>query len=220
MKVWKWNHTLVFSLASQISLICVQNGLLHSWQSLTTCECSSARQFTVKPVPVFCCRSVCSLSPSCPPSRPAALSEQPRPQSSRGSPLWTPYTPTPATDTRMMFRFTYKTPKPYFGPHQAHNRIMFYFVYIYILSPLGNAVSWTWRCWPGCPTQFSLGTFSPQVWWHLMEDNKLITTVHKLLFTNCNQSLLHSGGCSLKWNMFYELQGIVAAALCHMWYDI
>lgn len=31
----------------------------------------------------------------------------------------------------MMFRFTYKTPKPYFGPHQAHNRIMFYFVYIY-----------------------------------------------------------------------------------------
>ena len=51
-----------------------------------------------------------------------------------------------------------------------------------IFSPPGSGVSWTWRCWPGCPAQSSLQTFWPQVWWLLVKDK--ITTIHKLSFTN------------------------------------
>lgn len=69
--------------------------------SLQGCE-GAEQHFTVKPVPSCCCRSVCSPSPSRRPCRPAAPSDQTRPPSTLESPLWTPCTQTPVTDTKMM----------------------------------------------------------------------------------------------------------------------
>lgn len=109
----------------QISLICVQNNL-HSWKS---CECRSAQHFTMKPAPLCCCRSVCNLSPSWRPRRPAASSEPTRPPSSRGSPLWTPDTPTPGTDTRMVVRFTCK-----YWSHLTHYKRSYYLLEVEFLE--------------------------------------------------------------------------------------
>lgn len=67
-----------------------------------------------------------------------------------------------------------------------------------ILLPPGSGVSWTWRCWPGCPAQSLLETFWPQVWWLLVEENTLITTIHNLLFTNCNQTVVAVSKTCLK----------------------
>lgn len=159
----------------QFSLICVQSNL-HSWKS---CECRSAQHFIMKPAPLCCCRSVCSLSPSWRPRCPAASSQPTRPPSSRGSPLWTPDTPTPGTDTRMVVRFTCKIFHILGADHTSH-----------IIK--GLITSWKWSflnmamlTWLSRPI-FTWNFLTPS----LVTPSGSKHTDHK--------SLLHTGGFILK----------------------
>lgn len=83
---------------------------------------------------------------------------------------------------------------------------------MWIIIPLGSEVSRTWRCWLCCPARFSLETFLCRVWWFLVEENTLITTIHRSLMSNlcCSFSSLSrpDSDVTVSWSKKLKCSGV------------